>query len=178
MRVANWNPAHSRREFLALGLAAIVRAAPQSAAHLSLAQATGLVRKKAASPVELVEACLDRIDRLNPKLNAFITVAREQALRAARDLEAAQHRGKWRGPLHGVPVALKDNIDTVGIRTTGASELFKDRLPSEDAEVVRRLKSAGAIVLGKLNMHEFALGATPRRHDDRGRSGFLFRRMG
>src|SRR2546426_2483308 len=75
-------------------------------------------------------------------------------------MEAEQQRGKWRGPLHGIPIALKDNIDTAGIRTTGASELFKDRIPSEDAEVARRLKNAGAILLGKLNLHEFAYGGT------------------
>lgn len=75
-------------------------------------------------------------------------------------MEAEQRRGKWRGPLHGIPIALKDNIDTAGIRTTAASELFKDRVPSEDAEVVRRLKKAGAILLGKTNLHEFAYGGT------------------
>jgi len=110
--------------------------------------------------VELTEACLKRIDRLNPTLNAYITVTREQALATAHEMAEEQHRGKWRGPLHGVPIALKDNIDTAGIRTTAASELFKDRIPEEDAEVVRRLKNAGAVVLGKLNMHEFAYGTT------------------
>src|SRR5712692_3420565 len=75
-------------------------------------------------------------------------------------MEAEQQRGKWRGPLHGIPIALKDNIDTAGVRTTGASELFKDRVPSEDAEVVQRLKNAGAILLGKTNLHEFAYGGT------------------
>src|SRR5205807_1729437 len=75
-------------------------------------------------------------------------------------MEAEQRRGKWRGPLHGIPIALKDNIDTAGVRTTGASELFKDRVPSEDAEVVRRFKNAGAILLGKTNLHEFAYGGT------------------
>ena len=110
--------------------------------------------------MELTEACLKRIDRLNPTLNAYITVTREQALATAHEMAEEQHRGKWRGPLHGVPIALKDNIDTAGIRTTAASELFKDRIPEEDAEVVRRLKNAGAVVLGKLNMHEFAYGTT------------------
>ncbi len=75
-------------------------------------------------------------------------------------MEVEQRRGKWRGPLHGIPIALKDNIDTAGIRTTVASELFKDRVPSEDAEVVRRLKKAGAIILGKTNLHEMAYGGT------------------
>ena len=82
-------------------------------------------------------------------MNAYITITREQALAAAREMADEQRRGKWRGPLHGIPIALKDNIDTAGIRTTAASELFKDRIPTEDAEVVRRLKNAGAILLGK-----------------------------
>jgi aspartyl-tRNA(Asn)/glutamyl-tRNA(Gln) amidotransferase subunit A len=112
------------------------------------------------SPVELVRACLKRIERLNPQLNAYITVTAEAALSRAAELEAAVQHGRWRGPLHGIPVALKDNIDTTGIRTTAASELFKDRVPSEDAEVVRRLKNAGAILLGKANLHEFALGGS------------------
>ena len=81
-------------------------------------------------------------------------------MEAARAMEAEQRQGKWRGPLHGIPIALKDNIDTAGIRTTAASELFKDRVPSEDAEVVRRLKNAGAILLGKTNLHEFAYGGS------------------
>src|SRR6266496_3912979 len=116
---------------------------------LSIREAGELVRRKVVSPVELTRACLQRIEQLNPTLNAFITVTAEQAMSQARDAEAEVRRGKWRGPLHGIPVALKDNIDTAGIRTTAASELFKDRVPSEDAEVVRRLKNAGAILLGK-----------------------------
>lgn len=75
-------------------------------------------------------------------------------------LDAELQRGKWRGPFHGIPIALKDIIDTAGVRTTGASQLFKDRVPAEDAEVARRLKNAGAILLGKLNLHEFAYGGT------------------
>jgi hypothetical protein len=90
----------------------------------------------------------------------LITVTRTEALAAAREMEAEQRRGKWRGPLHGIPIALKDNMDTAGIRTTAASELFKDRVPSEDAEVVRRLKNGGAILLGKTNLHEFAYGGS------------------
>jgi aspartyl-tRNA(Asn)/glutamyl-tRNA(Gln) amidotransferase subunit A len=119
-----------------------------------------LLRRKAASPVDLTQACLKRIERYNSTLNAFITVTSEQALGAAREMEAEQRRGKWRGTLHGIPIALKDNIDTAGIRTTAASELFKDRVPSEDAEVVRRLQNAGAILLGKTNLQEFAYGGT------------------
>ncbi len=110
--------------------------------------------------MELVQACLKRIERYNTSLNAFITVAGEQALQTAHQMEAEQRRGEWRGLLHGVPVAVKDNIDTAGLRTTAASELFKDRVPSEDAEVVRRLKKAGAVIIGKTNLHEFAYGGT------------------
>jgi len=129
-------------------------------ALLTVAAASDQVRKKTISPVDLAHACLQRIERLNPLLNAYITVTAEAALTQARELEAEVQRGRWRGPLHGIPVALKDNIDTAGIRTTAASELFKDRVPSEDAEVVRRLKNAGAILLGKTNLHEFAYGGS------------------
>jgi aspartyl-tRNA(Asn)/glutamyl-tRNA(Gln) amidotransferase subunit A len=128
--------------------------------RLSLVEAMALLRRKAVSPVELAQACIARIERLNPALNAFITVTAEQALQQAREAEAQIQRGQWRGPLHGMPLALKDLIDTAGIRTTAASAVFKDRIPTEDAEVVRRLKAAGAVLLGKLNMHEFAYGGT------------------
>jgi aspartyl-tRNA(Asn)/glutamyl-tRNA(Gln) amidotransferase subunit A len=156
---------HSRREFLAAGLAAAASTLPvfgasQDLPGLTLKQASDLVRRREVSPVELTEACLRRIDAYNPSLNAFITITREQARSAAREMEAEQKSGKWRGPLHGIPVALKDNIDTAGIRTTAASGVFKDRIPAEDAEVVARLKKAGAILVGKLNLHEFALGGT------------------
>ena len=150
----------SRRAFLLGGCAAVAFSAEDDVALLSLATASDRVRKKAVSPVELAKGCLQRIERLNPALNAYITVTAEAALSRARELEADVQRGRWRGPLHGVPVALKDNIDTAGVRTTAASELFKDRVPSEDAEVVRRLKNAGAIILGKTNLHEFAYGGT------------------
>ncbi|MBI2822341.1 MAG: amidase [Acidobacteria bacterium] len=129
-------------------------------ARLSIRQAADLVRKKKISPVELTEACVGRIEQLNPVLNAFITVTAESALVQAREAEAEVQQGKWRGPLHGIPIALKDLFDTAGVRTTAASALFKDRIPKEDAEVVRRLKAAGAVFLGKLNMHEFAYGGT------------------
>jgi len=125
---------------------------------LTLAAASELVRKRTVSPVALAEACLARIDRLNPSLNAFITVTRDAALAQAREAEQEIHGGKWRGPLHGIPIALKDLFDTAGIRTTAASALFKDRVPAADAEVVRRLKAAGAVLLGKTNMVEFAYG--------------------
>jgi aspartyl-tRNA(Asn)/glutamyl-tRNA(Gln) amidotransferase subunit A len=128
--------------------------------QLTLVEAAAMLRRRTVSPVELAQAFITRIERLNPVLNAFITVTAEQALQQAREAEAQIQRGHWRGPLHGMPLALKDLIDTAGIRTTAASAVFKDRIPSEDADVVRRLKAAGAVLLGKLNMHEFAYGGT------------------
>src|SRR5262249_48359254 len=110
--------------------------------------------------VELTQACLARIERLNSRLNAFITVTGETALAQAREAEKEIQSGHWRGPLHGIPIALKDLFDTAGVRTTAASALFKDRIPAQDAEIVRRLKGAGAVLLGKLNMHEFAYGGS------------------
>src|SRR5438105_4554544 len=155
--------AHNRRSFLAAAAGLALKpgsAASQDLAGLTLKKASELLRSKAASPVELTRACLKRIESYNAPLNAFITITAEEALKTAREMEAEQRRGRWRGPLHGIPIALKDNIDTAGIRTTAASELFKDRVPSEDAEVVRRLKKGGAILLGKTNLHEFAYGGS------------------
>jgi aspartyl-tRNA(Asn)/glutamyl-tRNA(Gln) amidotransferase subunit A len=129
-------------------------------AKLSIGEAADLVRKKKVSPVQLTQACLSRIERLNPMLNAFITVTAESALAQAREAEAEVRRGRWRGALHGIPIGLKDMIDTAGVLTTAASGVFEHRVPDEDADVVRRLKAAGAVLIGKLNMHEFAVGAT------------------
>jgi aspartyl-tRNA(Asn)/glutamyl-tRNA(Gln) amidotransferase subunit A len=126
----------------------------------TILQTGQLLRKGSLSPVELTEDCLARIEKLNPRLNAFITVTAESARSEARTAEAEIRSGKWRGPLHGVPIALKDLIDTAGVRTTAASSLFKDRIPPEDAEVFRRLKDAGAVLLGKQNLHEFAYGGS------------------
>ena len=123
-------------------------------------EASELLRSRRVSPVELTRECLARIEELNPKLNAFITVTADSALDEARQAESEILRGEWRGPLHGIPIALKDVIDTAGVRTTAASALFKDRVPAEDAEVVKRLKSAGAVLLGKQNLHEFAYGGS------------------
>ncbi|MGA9545349.1 MAG: amidase [Candidatus Sulfotelmatobacter sp.] len=118
------------------------------------------LRRKEVSPVQLTRACLERIEKLNPALNAFITVTAEAALAGARAAEIEISRGEWRGPLHGIPVALKDLIDTAGTRTTAASGLYQNRMPAEDAEVVRRLREAGAVILGKNNLHEFAYGGS------------------
>jgi aspartyl-tRNA(Asn)/glutamyl-tRNA(Gln) amidotransferase subunit A len=117
-------------------------------------------RKGQISPVEITRACLERIETRNPELNAFITVTRESALVEARAAEAEISRGEWRGPLHGVPIALKDLIDTAGVHTTAGSALYKDRIPVPDAEIVRRLRLAGAVIVGKNNLHEFAYGGS------------------
>jgi aspartyl-tRNA(Asn)/glutamyl-tRNA(Gln) amidotransferase subunit A len=129
-------------------------------ARLSLREASELVRTRALSPLELTENCLRRIERLNPRLNAFITVTAEGALAEARAAAADIQAGHWRGPLHGIPLALKDLVDTAGVRTTAGSLLYRDRVPQQDAEVVRRLRAAGAVIIGKTNLHEFAFGGS------------------
>ena len=126
----------------------------------TIAEISKQVRRREISPVELTEQCLARIARLNPTLNAFVTVTAESALSQARLAEKEIAQGDWRGPLHGIPLALKDLIDTAGVRTTAASNLYRDRVPGQDAEVVRLLKDAGAVLLGKQNMHEFAYGGS------------------
>jgi amidase len=136
----------------------------QSAADLPLARQTArelarLIRTRAVSPVEVLDAHLKVIEQINPKLNAIVTLATDQALDAARRAESAVMKGEPLGPLHGLPVAIKDVTPTAGIRTTFASPLYQDHVPVEDAEVVRRLKAAGAIVLAKTNTPEFACGA-------------------
>jgi len=119
-----------------------------------------LLAKKKISPVELTQLFLTRIERLNPKLNAFISVDSQTALVEARAAERELTKRQRRGPLHGIPVALKDNISTRNLRTTMGSLILRDFIPTEDATVVRKLRRAGAIVLGKTNLHEFAYGIT------------------
>ena len=116
------------------------------------------IRDQEISPVDATNAYLDRIDALDAKLVSYITVCREEALEAARQAELAISRGEHLGPLHGVPFAVKDQFWSKGVRTTGGSTFLKDFVPDEDATVVARLKEAGAIMLGKLNMSEFATG--------------------
>ena len=116
----------------------------------------GLIRDKALSPVEVVRAHLERIEAVNPNLNAVVTLA-DGAVERASEAEAALVRGESWGPLHGVPFTIKDSFDTAGVRTTRGSRLYADRVPSTDASVVRRLKEAGGILLGKTNLPEFAL---------------------
>jgi aspartyl-tRNA(Asn)/glutamyl-tRNA(Gln) amidotransferase subunit A len=129
-------------------------------ADLTLARAATAIAEGALSPVDLMVATLDRLARLEPRLNAFITVCADEAMAQARAAEAAVASGSPLGPLHGVPISVKDNIDTLGIRTTGGSVFLIDQVPTADATAVARLRAAGAIVFGKTNMHEFALGDT------------------
>lgn len=126
----------------------------------SLTEASAMIHARTVTSTQLVKALLDRINTYNPKVNCYVTVMGKEALAQAAELDAEQKAGKFRGPLHGIPIGLKDNIDTAGTRTTAASPMFKDRVPIEDAEIVVRLKKAGAIIMGKLNLHEFALGCT------------------
>lgn len=125
---------------------------------LSATELASQIEKRQISPVEAVEAYLERIAQMDPKLHSYITVCADEARRAARQAEAEITRGRYRGPLHGIPVAIKDQIYTKGIRTTDGSKIRADFVPDEDATVVTNLKSAGAVLLGKLNMSEFALG--------------------
>ena len=125
---------------------------------LTLAEAAERIRRKQLSPVELTQAILDRIEQLNPRLGAFITVTAEQALAAARSAEQEIQRGRYRGPLHGIPVGVKDTHYTAGIRTTAASRVLSDFVPGFDATVVRKLQDAGAILIGKTNLPEFSFG--------------------
>jgi len=118
------------------------------------------IRTQKVSPIEAVDSCLKRIEQLDPKLNALITVSADQALEQARVAEAEISAGKWRGPLHGVPVGIKDFYDTAGTRTTAAFEHFKDRVPKWDARGVAKFKEAGAIIIGKTNMHQLGMGTT------------------
>lgn len=127
---------------------------------MSLAELAAKIRAQEISPVELTQDVLARIERFNPELNAFITITADAALAEARSAEAAIAYGNWRGPLHGIPLALKDLIDTAGVRTTAASAVLRDHVPTQDAEIVQRLKAAGAVLLGKQNLHEFAYGGS------------------
>lgn len=118
------------------------------------------MRVGAKSPIDVLDACLRRIEALNPQLNAFITVIAEHARLQARQAAAEMASGQWRGPLHGVPVAVKDFYDTAGIRTTAGFEHFQRRVPTHDAVLVSALRSAGAVLVGKTNMHKLGMGTT------------------
>ncbi len=129
-------------------------------AQLTITEAAHLVERREVSPTDLVEATLERIDRLEPKLNAFITLMPEQAKRDARRLTSELARGRRRGPLHGIPLSLKDLYYTKGVPTTAGSKVLADFVPEYDATTTARLKRAGAIIVGKNNLHEFAPGST------------------
>src|SRR6266581_8407993 len=127
---------------------------------LSIAELATKIRARDVSPVELTEAALAQAERLQPSLDSFITILHDTARQQAREQEAALMRGEYRGPLHGIPIGIKDNIATAGIRTTVGSKVLTDYVPEEDAYVVSRCKEAGAIILGKENLEEFAAGST------------------
>jgi aspartyl-tRNA(Asn)/glutamyl-tRNA(Gln) amidotransferase subunit A len=127
---------------------------------LTLSEASARIHNRSVTSTQLTKALLARIGVYDGKTNSYITVMAAEALKQAAQLDEEVKAGKFRSPLHGIPVSLKDNIDTAGTRTTAASPMFRTRVPSEDAEVVTKLKAAGAVILGKLNLHEFALGCT------------------
>ena len=129
---------------------------------LSAAELSTAIKSKEVSPVEATEAYLQRIDRLNPTLHAYLTVCADEAMSAARESEEAMARGEYRGPMHGIPVTVKDQVNSKGIRTTCGSPIFWDNVPDEDGAVLANLKRAGAILLGKANMTEF--GTTGLSH--------------
>jgi hypothetical protein len=140
---------------------------------MTLVEAAGAIAARKLSPVELMSALLKRIGRLDPKLNVFIRLDREAAMEEARAAEAEIVSGRVRGPLHGVPVGIKDIIDVAGLPTTCHSKILIDNVAAADAVCVSRLRGAGAIVLGKLSTHEFAIGGPAsishsRRHATRG----------
>ena len=126
----------------------------------TISELAAQIKGRQVSPVELTEAALTQADRLQPALNSFITILHDQALRQAKEQEAALVRGDYRGPLQGIPIGIKDNLATAGIRTTVGSKVLAGYLPAEDAHVVRLCQAAGAVILGKENLEEFAAGAT------------------
>ena len=128
--------------------------------HASTAQIAAQIRKGELSPVELIEMTLDAIDQCEPRLNAFITVFREESLERARQVETEIRNGQDLGPLHGIPIALKDIIYVEGTRSTAGSNFFSKESPQFDAALVSKLRDAGAIIIGKTNLHEFAFGVT------------------
>jgi aspartyl-tRNA(Asn)/glutamyl-tRNA(Gln) amidotransferase subunit A len=161
----------SRREFVATSVGAYAAtAAPAQPArvppaselpYLSIDEAAPLLRTRRLSPVTLTQAVLDRIDRVEPRVHAFITVTREEAMRAAGEAEQEIAAGKYRGPLHGIPFGVKDTHYTKGIRTTANTPVLTEFVPDFDATVVARLKAAGGVLVGKLNLPEFSFGGSP-----------------
>src|SRR6516225_2891356 len=133
---------------------------PAVSCFSSLAEASQMIQQRRVSPVVVVAQCLERIERLQPELNAFITLTPEAAMEQAKAAEAEIRNGGWKGALHGIPVAVKDFYDTAGIKTTAAFEYFKMRVPAKDAASVEKLKKAGAIIVGKTNIHALGMGTT------------------
>ncbi len=125
----------------------------------SLSSIAESIRQERVSPVELVQVLFKRIERIDGKLNSYVTLLKNEALKEAKDVEKQLKRGLYKGPLHGIPFSVKDVFTTKGVRTTAGCRLFADFIPDYDATPVERLKSSGAILLGKLNTHELALGA-------------------
>jgi aspartyl-tRNA(Asn)/glutamyl-tRNA(Gln) amidotransferase subunit A len=121
--------------------------------RLTIAETAPLIRERKLSPVELTGACLTRVEAVEPRINAFITVTAEEARTSARRAADEIARGEYRGPLHGIPVALKDLFATAGVRTTAGSKIMADSVPDADSDPTARLRAAGAVLLGKLNQH-------------------------
>ena len=132
---------------------------------LSISEASGLIARKEISPTELLAAHLHRIEKIDGRLNSFVTMI-DAATDAARSAEAEIQSGNHRGPLHGIPIALKDLFATKGVRTSAGSRVMRDRVPDADSTVAQRFKEAGAVIIGKLQMDEFAMGATSVNSDD------------
>ena len=154
----------TRRDFLAAAAALPIAQAVKPAGavdlpYLSLSEAASLIKARRLSPVELTQAVLDRIDRLDGRVGAFITVTRDHALGAARSAEQEIARGRYRGPLHGIPFGVKDTHYTTGVRTTANTPVLADFVPDFDATVVARLKAAGGVLVGKLKLPEFSFGS-------------------
>ena len=129
-------------------------------AFASIETLAPLLQSREVSSAELTRNFLERIDRHNEGLSAYITVMGDHALRSAQEADDAIARGEYRGPMHGIPIALKDQVYTKGVRTTAGSSVLADFVPDEDATIVKRLDAAGAVLLGKLNLNEFAMGGT------------------
>src|SRR5439155_4297383 len=128
--------------------------------NLEIGEVAPLLRDRKVSPVELTDAYLERIDRLDPQLNTYIRVIAYDARAAAREAEREIGRGAWRGPLHGVPLGIKDLFDVAGVPNTLGSKIMRDNVPATDCTVVQRLRDGGAVILGNENLHEFAFGVT------------------
>jgi len=131
-----------------------------SICFLTIGELSRLIKRREVSPVEVTTSFLERIDKLNGPINAYITVLGEEARKASREAEKNILGGNYLGPLHGIPIAVKDLFMTRGIRTTAGSKILANYIPQDDATVVERLKKAGAVIIGKTNLHEFAYGGT------------------